>query len=90
MLVSSAFSGCFQVLQGVQGQFQADTAYDLKVRVGGRCNIAGTPYTYDGYLIQLVVNGTIIAQDDNSRVPTTIGTFVTTSIKYNYNIKSLC
>jgi autotransporter-associated beta strand protein len=84
IFLASAFSGCSQVLQGAQGQFQADTSYDLKVRVGGGSNFSGIPLAYDGYLIQLVVNGTIIAQDDNSRVPAD-GSFLTTSIKYNYN-----
>ena len=76
---SQAFSGFSQVLQGAEGQFQADTTYELKVKVGNP-----TSADYDGYIIQLVVNNNVIAQDDNSRVPT-VGSFVATSVKYIYN-----
>lgn len=76
---SQAFSGFSQVLQGAEGQFQADTTYELKVKVG---DPTSTPY--DGYIIQLVVNNNVIAQDDNSRLPPT-GSFVATSLKYIYN-----
>lgn len=76
---SPAFSGCSQVLQGAEGQFQADTTYELRVKVGR--NLLDT---FDGYLIQLVANGVIIAQDDNSRAPAA-GTFVASTVKYTYN-----
>lgn len=79
VFLSSAFSGCSQVLQGAEGQFQADTSYDLKVKVGR--NLSDT---YDGYIVQLVVNGTMIAQDDNTLTPAA-GSFVATSVKYAYN-----
>ncbi len=74
-----AYSGCSQILQGAEGQFQADTTYDLKVKVG-----RNLLESYDGYIIQMVVNGIVITQDDNSRTPTA-GSFVTASLKYLYN-----
>jgi autotransporter-associated beta strand protein len=76
---SAAFSGCSQIVQGAEGQFQADVTYELKFKVGRNLTDA-----YDGYIAQLVVNGTIIAQDDNSRVPSA-GSFVAASLKYSYN-----
>lgn len=76
---SGALSGFSQVIQGAEGQFQADTTYELKVKVGNP-----TSGDFDGYIIQLVVNNNVIAQDDNSRIPTD-GSFVATSVKYIYN-----
>ncbi len=79
IFLSPAYSGFSQVLQGAEGQFQADTAYALKVRVGR--NLLDP---YDGYIIQLLANGAVIAQDDNSTVPAA-GSFVTASFNYLYN-----
>lgn len=77
--LSPAYSGFSQVLQRAEGQFQADTTYALKVRVGR--NLVDS---YDGYIIQLLANGAVIAQDDNSTVPAA-GSFVTASFNYLYN-----
>lgn len=76
---SPAFSGFSQFLQGSEGQFQAVNSYGIKVKVGR--NLLDP---YDGYVIQLLANGIILAQDDNSRVPTA-GSFVTASLNYSYN-----
>lgn len=85
--LSSAFTGCSQTIQGAVGQFQANSNYELKVKVGGGCTVFGVPRPYDGYMIQLVVNGVVIAQDDNSNVPAT-GSFVTSTLKYYYDSTS--
>lgn len=76
---SAAFSGFTQELQGALGQFQANTTYELKVKVGR--NLADP---YDGYIIQLVANDVVLAQDDNTRVPAA-GAFVTSSLRYEYD-----
>lgn len=79
---SEAGSGLSQVLPGATGTFQANVNYTLKVRVGH-----GNYFAYDGYLIQLVVNNEVIAQDDNSLIPDA-GSFVTSTINYSYNAGS--
>jgi autotransporter-associated beta strand protein len=76
---SPAFSGFSQFLQGSEGQFQAGNSYGLKVKVGR--NLLDP---YDGYVIQLLANGIVIVQDDNSLIPTA-GSFVTASLNYTYN-----
>lgn len=79
VFLSPANSGFRQELQGALGQLQADTSYTLKVRVGNY-----TSSSYDGYIIQLAVDGVVIAQDDNSVTPAS-GAFSLATLTYDYN-----
>lgn len=79
VFLSPANSGFRQELQGALGQLQADTSYTLRVRVGNY-----TSSSYDGYIIQLAVDGVVIAQDDNSVSPAN-GAFSLATLTYDYN-----
>ncbi|BCX46799.1 hypothetical protein HAHE_07070 [Haloferula helveola] len=76
---SSPDAGLSQVLSGAYSTFQADASYTLTVEVGD-----SYPYTYDGYVVQLVAGGTVLAEDDNSNPPST-GAFATATVNYSYD-----
>ena len=73
-------AGISQTLGGVIGQLQVDASYTLSVKVGNTTFFAGFP----GYRVQLVANGTVLAEDDNSLSPAE-GVFVTSTVNYTYN-----
>lgn len=72
-------AGLSQILTGELGTFLADANYALGVKVG---NSLG--YAYDGYRVQLLAGGTVIAEDDNSNPPA-VDAFVAVTVNYSYN-----
>ncbi|WP_353415668.1 PKD domain-containing protein, partial [Haloferula helveola] len=75
----SAGDGLSQVLAGATGLFQADASYTLTVEVGDPADA-----DFDGYTVQLLANGTLLAEDDNTQAPVDDG-FVTSTVNYVYN-----
>jgi autotransporter-associated beta strand protein len=73
-------AGISQTLGGVIGQLQVDASYTLSVKVGNTAFFTGFP----GYRVQLLANGTILAEDNSSLSPAE-GAFVTSTINYSYN-----
>ncbi len=67
------------MLDGATGQLQVGATYALTVQVGDPLNS-----DFDGYKVQLLANGTVLAEDDNTVVPT-VGTFATATVNYVYN-----
>ncbi|BCX47931.1 PKD domain-containing protein [Haloferula helveola] len=72
-------AGLSQVLAGGTGLFQADANYSLSVEVG-----QSNSYLFDGYRVQLLAGGTLLAEDDNTLSPAA-GTFVTSTVNYTYD-----
>lgn len=66
--------------QVLASPFWADAAYTLSVKVANTKVTTGFP----GYRVQLVVNGTVIAEDDNS-LPVAEDAVVTSTVNYTYN-----
>jgi hypothetical protein len=77
---ATGVAGCSQVLSGAIGQFQADASYTLTVKVGDSLG-----YAFPGYKVQLLADGTVLAEDDNTLAPITNGTFATSTVNYTYN-----
>jgi hypothetical protein len=69
-------TGLSQVLTAT---LQADATYNLSVKVGNSLT-----YPYDGYRIQLLAGGTLLAEDNNSLSPAT-DSFVTATVNYAFN-----
>ncbi|MFZ9937626.1 MAG: beta strand repeat-containing protein [Luteolibacter sp.] len=70
-------AGLSQVLAA---KLDADSSYTLSVKVGNSIS-----FPYDGYRIQLLAGGTVLAEDDNTQSPAS-DSFVTASVTYNYNV----
>ena len=60
--------------------FQADASYTLTVKVANTKFTSGFP----GYRVQLVANGTVLAEDDNSQ-SIAEDSLVTRTVNYSYN-----
>ena len=58
---------------------QAGSSYNLSVKVGNSKTFGGFP----GYRVQLLANGTVLAEDDNS-LTVTEDSFVTSTVNYVY------
>ncbi|MFZ9938005.1 MAG: hypothetical protein ACO3JG_13260 [Luteolibacter sp.] len=71
----AAGDGLSQVLTAT---LQADATYTLTVKVGDPADEA-----FDGYTIQLLANGSVLAQDDNTQTPAN-GDFATATVTYAY------
>ncbi|PAW63805.1 MAG: hypothetical protein B9S38_17005 [Verrucomicrobiia bacterium Tous-C4TDCM] len=69
-------AGMSQVLTAT---FQADASYTLTVKVGNSLT-----YAYDGYRVQLLAGGTLLAEDNNTLTPAP-DAFVTATVNYAYN-----
>jgi hypothetical protein len=69
--------------QTLSTNFQAGSSYELKVKV------ANTVFTTDfpGYRVQLVVGGTVLAEDNNSQAVAE-DSVVTSTVNYSYNAGS--
>jgi hypothetical protein len=77
-VTSSALeTGLGQILTS---QLQADAGYTLVVKVANTLFTTGFP----GYRVQLVADGTVLAEDDNSQVIAE-DTVVTSTVTYTYN-----
>lgn len=72
--------GFSQILGGASGQLQVGATYALTVQVGNPANAA-----WDGYKIQLLANGTVLAEDDNTVAPAD-GTWATATVNYIYDV----
>lgn len=68
------------ISQTLATPFWADAAYTLSVKVANTKVTTGFP----GYRVQLVVNGTVIAEDDNS-LSVAEDAVVTSTVNYTYN-----
>lgn len=68
------------VSQTLASTFLADAGYALTVKVANTKVTTGFP----GYQVQLVVNGTVIAEDDNSQTLAE-DAVVTSTVNYTYN-----
>ncbi len=68
------------VSQTLASNFLADTDYALTVKVANTKITTGFP----GYQVQLVVNGTVIAGDDNTQ-PLAEDAVATSTVNYTYN-----
>jgi hypothetical protein len=66
--------------QTLSSPFQADASYVLSAKVANTKFTSGFP----GYRVQLVANGTVLAQDDNSQAVAE-DTVVTSTVNYSYN-----
>ena len=72
-----ADTGLSQVLSTT---FATDASYSLTVKVG-----QSNSYPAEGYRVQLLVNGTVIAEDNNT-VATAADSFITSTVSYTYNV----
>jgi autotransporter-associated beta strand protein len=77
---ASGEAGVSQLLGGSSGQLQVGATYSLRVKVGNSAFVTSFP----GYRVQLLANGTVLAEDDNSLAPAE-GAFVTSTVNYVYN-----
>jgi hypothetical protein len=82
--VASLFAGAdgdgfSQTLSGATGQLQADATYALTVQVGDPADVG-----FDGYKVQFLADGTVLAEDDNTVVPLN-GEFAPATVNYVYN-----
>lgn len=66
--------------QTLASPFQADASYSLVVKVANTKFTTGFP----GYVIQLLANGTVLAEDDNSQTIAE-NSVVTRAVNYSYN-----
>jgi hypothetical protein len=66
--------------QTLTSPMQADASYLLRVKVANTLFTTGFP----GYRVQLVADGTVLAEDDNSQVIAE-DTVVTSTVNYTYN-----
>jgi hypothetical protein len=73
-------AGIAQSLSGAVGQLQVDASYALSVKVA---NTLLDP-TFPGYRVQLLANGTVLAEDDNSLAPAD-GAVVTSTVNFSYD-----
>jgi autotransporter-associated beta strand protein len=72
-----ADTGLSQVLAAT---FLADASYSLTVKVGH-----SNTYAAEGYRVQLLANGVVLAEDNNT-LPIAANSFVTSTVNYTYNV----
>lgn len=82
--VGSVFNGAdgdgfSQVLAGATGQLQVDATYVLTVQVGDPADA-----DFGGYKVQLLADGTVLGEDDNTLAIPDDG-FATATVNYTYN-----
>jgi autotransporter-associated beta strand protein len=79
--VASVFAGAAGdgISQTLAATLQADNTYTLTVQIGDPADLA-----FDGYTIQLLADGNVLAQDDNTQTPAN-GDFTTATATYVYD-----
>lgn len=77
---NTADTGLSQVLTAT---FQADASYSLAVKVG-----QSNTYATEGYRVQLLANGVVLAEDNNT-VATAANSFITSTVNYTYNVANV-
>jgi len=68
------------VAQVLTETFEADTDYTLAAALGN-----SWAYYWSGYSVQLLAGGTVIAQDNNTRVPPDYMLWGTSTVAYTYD-----